>query len=81
MSNSSKTDWEALGQMSDSQIDYSDIPPLGDAFFDRAVLRIPAAQARNYVPLDSDVLAWFEAKDPNYKTLINTVLRNYMSNG
>jgi uncharacterized protein (DUF4415 family) len=81
MSNSSRTDWEALKRMSDSDIDYSDIPPLGDEFFDRAVLRIPAAQARNLVPLDPDVLAWFESKDPNYKSLINSVLRNYMSSG
>src|SRR5438477_9658142 len=60
MSDTSRTDWKALAEMSDSQIDYSDIPPLSDEFFDRAALRIPAAQARSLVPLDPDVLAWFQ---------------------
>ena len=81
MSNTSRTDWKALEKMSDTDIDYSDLPQLRDDFFDRAALRIPATQARNLVPVDPDVLAWFESKDPNYKSLINSVLRNYMSSG
>jgi len=37
----SRTDWKRLASMKDDEIDYSDIPPLTDAFFDRAVLRSP----------------------------------------
>jgi hypothetical protein len=44
--NTSGTNWEALAAMSDDTIDYSDIPPLTDEFFERATLRIPAAQAQ-----------------------------------
>ena len=29
----SETDWEYLENMSDEEIDYSDIPPLSDDFF------------------------------------------------
>ena len=50
--NTSGTNWEALTAMSDDTIDYSDIPPLTDEFFERATLKIPAAQAQNLVHLD-----------------------------
>ncbi|MGH2545027.1 MAG: BrnA antitoxin family protein [Ardenticatenaceae bacterium] len=74
----SRTDWAKLEAMTDEDIDYSDIPPLTDAFFERATLRIPAAQARNLVRLDPDVLAWFRAQGTDYQTLVNTILRRYM---
>jgi uncharacterized protein (DUF4415 family) len=67
--------------MSDEGIDYSDIPPLTDEFFEKAVLRVPAAQARNLVQLDSDVMAWFQSQDEEYKTLINSVLRHHIEQG
>ncbi|MCP2071068.1 UNVERIFIED_ORG: addiction module HigA family antidote [Pseudomonas lini] len=38
MSETSKTDWERLAKLDDSDIDTSDIPPLGEDFFCRAVL-------------------------------------------
>jgi uncharacterized protein (DUF4415 family) len=80
LNNTSRTNWEALESMSDEDIDYSDIPPLTDEFFEKATLRIPAAQARNLIQLDPDVMAWFQAQDTEYKTLINTVLRRYIEN-
>ncbi len=63
MNNSSRTNWDVLASMSDDEIDYSDIPPLDDDFFDKAVVHIPAAQARDLVQLDPDVSAWFVPKD------------------
>ena len=41
MNNPSKTDWDAFEAMTDEEIDYSDIPPLSDDFFERAELRKP----------------------------------------
>lgn len=35
MSNSSKTDWDRVGAMSDEMIDTSDIPPLSESFFEK----------------------------------------------
>ncbi|WP_446369606.1 BrnA antitoxin family protein [Coleofasciculus sp. D1-CHI-01] len=82
LNNTSRTNWDALESMSDEDIDYSDIPPLTDEFFEGATLRIPADKARHLIQIDPDVIAWFKAQDIEYKRLINTVLRRYIeSNG
>ncbi|MFN6517340.1 MAG: hypothetical protein RMY29_022945 [Nostoc sp. CreGUA01] len=57
LNNISRTNWEALESMSDDDIDYSDIPPLNDEFFDKAILRLPATQAQNLIHIDADVIA------------------------
>jgi hypothetical protein len=54
---SSRTNWAALEAMEDEDIDYSDIPPLTEAFFERAVLRVPADQAQRLVQIDPGVEA------------------------
>jgi uncharacterized protein (DUF4415 family) len=76
--NTSQTDWAALEAMTDEDIDYSDIPPLTDEFFQNASLRIPAHQVENLIRLDSDVITWFQSQGKEYKALINKVLRNYI---
>ena len=78
--NISGTNWEVLAAMSDENIDYSDIPPLTDEFFERATLQIPAAQAHNLVHLDPDVMKWFQSQDVQPTEMINTVLRQYIEN-
>lgn len=80
--NTSRTDWAALEAMTDEEIDYSDIPPLTDEFFENATLRIPPVQALNLIRLDPDIVTWFQSQGAEYKALINTVLRRYIeSNG
>lgn len=37
----SKTDWARVDRMTDDEIDTSDIPPLDDAFFERAIRVLP----------------------------------------
>ncbi len=76
--NTSQTDWERLDAMTDEEIDYSDIPPLTEEFFNNATLRIPAVQARNLIQLDADVMAWFREQDAEYRSTINSVLRRYI---
>jgi len=66
--------------MDDESIDYSDIPPLTEEFFENAILRIPAMQARQMVQIEPDVLKWFQAQGEEYKVLINSVLRRYIEN-
>jgi hypothetical protein len=51
LNNTSRTNWKALKSKSDENIDYSDIPPLTDEFFERATLRIPVDKAQNLVEL------------------------------
>ena len=78
LSSTSRTNWAALESRSEENIDYSDIPPLTNEFFERATLRIPISQAQNLIQLDQDVKEWFEAQGEQHKTLINNVLRQYI---
>ena len=41
LNKASATDWARVDQMTDEEIDTSDIPPLDDAFFSRAKWRLP----------------------------------------
>ncbi len=77
LSSTSRTNWDALEAREDEGIDYSDIPPLTEEFFEKATLRIPASQAQRLVQIDPDVLNWFQAQSGEYKALINLVLRRY----
>ncbi|MBD2250150.1 BrnA antitoxin family protein [Nostoc parmelioides] len=81
LNNTSRTNWAALETMEDEGIDYSDIPPLTEDFFEKATLRIPASQAQRLVQIEPDILKWFKAQDGEYKALINAVLRRYIENG
>jgi uncharacterized protein (DUF4415 family) len=74
----SRTNWAALEAMEDENIDYSDIPPLTDEFFEKATLRIPAPQAHRLVQIDPDVLKWFQAQSGEYRARINSVLRHHI---
>ncbi len=76
--NQSRTDWDKIAMMADDEIDYSDIPPLTDSFFERAKLIIPKDEAQQIIRIDSDVLDWFKAQNQEYQTMINRVLRTHM---
>jgi uncharacterized protein (DUF4415 family) len=78
LSNTSRTNWAALEAMDDAGIDYSDIPPLTEEFFEKATLRIPVSQAQQLIQIEPDVLKWFQAQGGEYKTLINSILRRYI---
>lgn len=77
MSKASKTDWKRLAEMEDKDIDTSDIPELGDDFFQNAELKVPAKQPVT-LRLDTDVLMWFKSQGAGYQTRINKLLRSYM---
>lgn len=78
--NSQGTDWVKLDSMTDADIDYSDIPKLGDDFFKNAV-RNPfyrPVKAATTVRLDTDILAWLRSQGKGYQTRINQILRDAM---
>ena len=77
MKTSSKTNWDRLAKMKDQDIDTSDIPELGDDFFQNAELRGPVKKPVT-LRLDADVLQWFKAGGKGYQTRINQSLRKYM---
>ncbi len=64
--------------MKDSEIDYSDIPPLGDEFFKKATVAWPPAKQQLTIRLDADVLNWLKASGRGYQTRINRILRAAM---
>ncbi len=74
----SRTNWEKIDALKDSEIDFSDIPELGKAFFKRATLRLPEPKTAVTIRLDRQVLNWFKTKGPGYQTRINALLRAYM---
>ena len=76
--NTSLTDWERLAAMTDDEIDYTDISPFTDAFFERAQLRIPVDQAQDWIKLDPEIVRWFSDRGEGYKDRILAVLRDHM---
>ncbi len=73
-------------EMSDENIDFSDIPELDEVFLKNAKLvkRQPKTEAIS-IRVDTDTLEWFRETAKNhpeirgYQTLINDVLRTYMT--
>lgn len=78
----SKERAEEIKSMSDEDIDYSDIPPLDEDFFKKAKLvqRKPKTEQIS-IRIDTEVLEWFRnhATEKGYQTLINDVLRTYVT--
>ncbi len=73
----SETNWVKVEAMTDEEIDTSDIPPLDDAFFANAKLRMPKGKVPIVISVDADVMEWFKAQGEEYQRLINAALRIY----
>lgn len=72
----SETNWTRVDALSDEEINTSDIPPLDEAFFADAKLRVPEKVSIT-VNVDADVLAWFRAQGEEFQGRINAALRIY----
>jgi uncharacterized protein (DUF4415 family) len=75
-----KAELKALAEMSDSEIDYSDIPPLDEEFWTRAVSNpfYKPVKTHASVRIDADVLAWLKSQGKGYQTRMNRILREAM---
>jgi uncharacterized protein (DUF4415 family) len=78
MSDTSKTDWARVKSLGDSDIDTADIPPLTQAFFAKATIRVPRTPIEVTLHVDPDLLAWFQAQGPTCEQRINAALRLYV---
>jgi uncharacterized protein (DUF4415 family) len=70
----------AIAAKPDQQIDYSDIPRLGEQFWKHA-MRNPfyrPIKQQVTVRLDADVVAWLRRQGKGYQTRLNRVLRAAM---
>ena len=78
MSKKSQTDWGKFDAMTDDDIDTSDVPELTEVFFATATLRLPRQSAVDItVPVDQDVLEWFQAQGRDYAQVMAAALRIY----
>jgi uncharacterized protein (DUF4415 family) len=69
-----------LAEQPDSEIDFSDIPPLTESFWKYAV-RNPfyrPVKQQLTVRLDADVVVWLRRQGSGYQTRLNRVLREAM---
>jgi len=75
-----KAELAALAALPDSEVDYSDMPPLNEAFWKNAVRGrfYKPTKTSTTVRLDTDVLAWFKSQGKGYQSRINAVLRREM---
>jgi uncharacterized protein (DUF4415 family) len=75
-----KAELQALDARPDSEIDYSDIAPLTDEFWLKA-MRNPfykPTKVQASMRIDADVMAWFKSRGKGYQTRINAILREAM---
>lgn len=63
---------EALAKMPDSEIDYSDIPPVTDFTGWQRVGK------RQHMYVDNDIVAWLSSQDRDYQKVANDILRQAM---
>lgn len=80
LTENNKAEIEALSELPDSKIDYSDIPALPDEFWKNAVSNpfYKPTKTSTTVRVDSDVLAWLKSQGKGYQTRINAILRDAM---
>jgi uncharacterized protein (DUF4415 family) len=71
------SDLKRLDKMTDADIDYSDIPPLGASFFTKETVTLPQKKDSVTLRIDHDVLEFFKHQGRGYQTLINAVLKMY----
>jgi uncharacterized protein (DUF4415 family) len=75
-----KAELAALAVRPDSEIDFSDIPPLTEGFWKNAVRGkyYKPIKTSTTVRIDADVLAWLRAQGKGYQSRINAILRRKM---
>jgi len=80
LSKKQKAELAAVAARPDSEIDYSDIPPLSEEFWKNAVRGkyYKPVKKSTTVRIDSDVLAWLRAQGKGYQSRINAILRRKM---
>ncbi len=77
MKEKSETDWARVDSLTDEEIDTTDIPPLGDAFFSRAKLRMPDGSTAVTLQLDPETYTWFKSLGAEAEERMRAALRLY----
>lgn len=77
MKNTSKTDYEKLKNMSDEDIDYSDINETNEEFWQDAEIIHPHKKVAIQINIDEDIALWLKQLGAESSITINRMLRNY----
>lgn len=75
-----RSELERLAAMPEESIDTSDLPELGEAFWqnaERGRFYRPVKESTT-IRVDADVLHWLKSKGRGYQTRINAILREAM---
>ena len=80
LSDKQKAELAALAECADSEIDYSDIPPLDESFWKNAVSNpyYKPVKKSTTVRIDADVMQWLKSQGKGYQTRMNQILREAM---
>jgi len=71
---------QALRDLKDEEIDYSDIPPQPSTGWRRVSELVPAENKQQItLRLDADVIAFFRGTGRRYQSRINAALREYVN--
>lgn len=68
---------EELAKIDDNEIDYSEIPELGDEFFANAKVVNPPQKVHVSIRIDEDVVNFFKQGGRGWQTRMNEVLKLY----
>jgi len=80
LTDAEKAELEAIKAIPAADVDTSDIPPLTDDFWRKAV-RNPfykPTKTQTTIRIDSDVLTWLKSQGKGYQSRINAILRREM---
>ena len=67
-----------IGEVKDEDIDFSDIPELGDEFWENSKVVEPDRTEQVTLRMKRSVLDFFRASGKGYQTRINRVLETYV---
>jgi len=79
MKKQEETNWDKLNKMSDSQIDYSDIPETDNEFWSDTEMVYPHIKTKLTVTIDDDIALWLKQFGNKYNNTINNILRVHFS--
>lgn len=68
-----------ISEIKDEDINYSDIPEITEELWENAQIIYPSSKEKISLRLDKDILDWFKAKGKGYQTMINAVLKSYIT--
>jgi uncharacterized protein (DUF4415 family) len=81
-SNHSKTDFDRLRNLKDSEIDFSDISKITPEQFAKAIVRKGLKPVLNKhqltLRIDQEIVNWFKNQGRGYQTKINQILKAYV---